>query len=566
MYASDDRLARLEQRIEALEAENRRLRGEARVLSVDVQNPAVSRRALLGKFGAVAAAGAGASLLRATPAAAATGDTLKWDTNNTGNSGILFLGTDTNATVPTLNVTRVAANPGDAIIGRIGEADIPASELPSAGVHGESRDLGVGVLGESKTRNGVHGIGGGTSGIQSNFGQPAGVWGESLDGTGVFAASKNGRGLVGRSDTIEGVLGSHGAVGGPPVPPSGVLGASQAGAGVAGVSRDADGVLGATGTARGPSVSQPAGVRGDSRAGFGVIGASTQAVGVYGVSVEANAMYGQRGTASPVNPGPYAGVRGDGGARLTPNGESAVGVIGTSETAAGVLGASDIGVGVHGTSRQGAGLSAGGPRGGVLLLEPNALQRPPSFGRRGEVARDASGRLWLCNVSEVSPNPGIWVRVPAALPDYNNDLADSIGFAGVVHLLRRPFRLYDSRTVAQGGNGGTNGILGGDGKIAANTDRGINVVGAQPTAAERAVPPEALAVIGTVTATQTGAGGGWLALFPSAPRPLVSNVNWSRADENVAAPFNVVLHTGGFVVGCGPAATHFVIDITGFIA
>jgi hypothetical protein len=82
-----------------------------------------------------------------------------------------------------------------------------------------------------------------------------------------------------------------------------------------------------------------------------------------------------------------------------------------------------------------------------------------------------------------------------------------------------------------------------------------------------------VAVIGTVTVTQTQAPGGYLTLYPqgSPPSPATSNVNWFGAGQTLATSAAVALnamtgkltiHNG--IVG-GSAPTHVLFDAAAFV-
>ncbi len=106
-------------------------------------------------------------------------------------------------------------------------------------VLGTNNDLsGEGVRGTSNLGHGVHGINGGDSGLEPQFG--AGCRGESLDGWGVFGSSKNQDGVHGMT--------SGGAA-------CGVAGVAQNnGYGVYGVSDQGEGVHGQTNSAHRPAI------------------------------------------------------------------------------------------------------------------------------------------------------------------------------------------------------------------------------------------------------------------------------------------------------------------------
>jgi len=177
-----------------------------------------------------------------------------------------------------------------------GQAPVDFSNNPvPAGVWGDST-IGVGVFGTSGT------LPVGTNNIPINM---AGVEGHSIKDAGVAGESVSGVGVLGRSSTASGVLGVTFVPSTPGQPPdaSGIFGSSVVGG---------DGVVGFVGDARG--------VVGNSVRGTGVSGLSGDDDGVSGTSLSRN------------------GVLGVGG----------VGIDG--EIAAGVLGFSSPGFGVQGVS------------------------------------------------------------------------------------------------------------------------------------------------------------------------------------------------------------------------
>lgn len=331
-------------------------------------------------------------------------------------------------------------------------------------------------------------------------------------------------------------------------------------------------------------------IRASTNDGRGVDARSKNGVGVYGRSVNANGVYGERGV-SGVNAGPWAGVRGDAAGE-------AVGVVGTSNSW-GVLGAGDsagvvgivrdtgspqgagvygihdgTGAGVVGISAAGASVRAAAENsldGGRLRIDPRLRAMPPTqgFGVAGDMVRDSAGALWLC-VND-SGLPSAWRRVPMAQPGYVPG-SGSVGSSGIVHLFPKPFRLYDSRSPEQGGVGGTAGILGGDGKIAPQTARSIQVTGTVPNATPVGVPSGAVAIIGVITLTQTEGSTGYLVMYPGQTVedvPPTSNVNWFGTNQNIAASYTTAIGSTGVLRvrnGSSFNATHCIVDVGGFIA
>lgn len=133
--------------------------------------------------------------------------------------------------------------------------------------------------------------------------------------------------------------------------------------------------------------------------------------------------------------------------------------------------------------------------------------------------------------------------------------------AGSVHLLPVPLRAYDSRDAAGAKivNAETRTISLATGKDIANV-------------VSMAVPPGSTAAIVTLTVTETtvssaGGNGGFLKMYSAAtPVPATSSINWSGVDQNVAVSTQVAVDASGQVkVTAGANATHFVIDVVGYL-
>ncbi len=133
--------------------------------------------------------------------------------------------------------------------------------------------------------------------------------------------------------------------------------------------------------------------------------------------------------------------------------------------------------------------------------------------------------------------------------------------AGEAHLLPTPLRAYDSRDSAGA-------------KILAGETRTISLASGHTlgsTVQTLAVPPGATAAIVTLTVTETvggvGGNGGFLTMYnASSPQPATSSINWAGADQNIAVSTQVSVDTAGQVkVTAGANATHFVIDVIGYL-
>ncbi len=133
--------------------------------------------------------------------------------------------------------------------------------------------------------------------------------------------------------------------------------------------------------------------------------------------------------------------------------------------------------------------------------------------------------------------------------------------AGEAHFLSAPLRAYDSRDAAGP-------------KIGVNESRTISLIAGKDGAGatQIAVPPGATAAIVTLTVTETGTGvggpGGFLKIYAAGAAiiPAVSNINWFGADQNLAVNLQVSVDSAGQVtVFAGANATHFVIDVVGYL-
>jgi hypothetical protein len=135
-------------------------------------------------------------------------------------------------------------------------------------------------------------------------------------------------------------------------------------------------------------------------------------------------------------------------------------------------------------------------------------------------------------------------------------LAEGPEPAGSMHFLPAPLRAYDSREE-------TAGIL------AASTTRTVSLAtGEDPAGATViAVPAGATAAIVTLTATQTG-GPGFLTIYSDdvTSVPATSNLNFTTAGLSVAVSTQVAVDAAGEIkVTAGPANTHFIVDVVGYL-
>jgi hypothetical protein len=129
-----------------------------------------------------------------------------------------------------------------------------------------------------------------------------------------------------------------------------------------------------------------------------------------------------------------------------------------------------------------------------------------------------------------------------------------------VHLLPTPLRAYDSRLLAGP-------------KIQPGETRTINLNNGftlnAPTVQTPAVPAGATAAIITLTIAETNAPGGFLTIYSAASaQPATSSINWKAADQDIAVGTQVAVDPSGNIKvtdGVNTAATHFIIDVVGYL-
>jgi hypothetical protein len=127
--------------------------------------------------------------------------------------------------------------------------------------------------------------------------------------------------------------------------------------------------------------------------------------------------------------------------------------------------------------------------------------------------------------------------------------------AGSAHFLPTPLRAYDSRIAPATKPG------------AAETRTISLATGKNGTVDEIAVPPGATAAIVTITATDTS-GPSFLSAYSAAltAAPSTSSLNWTTAGATVAVSTQVAVDaTGSIKITTGPAGTHVLVDVTGFM-
>jgi hypothetical protein len=136
-------------------------------------------------------------------------------------------------------------------------------------------------------------------------------------------------------------------------------------------------------------------------------------------------------------------------------------------------------------------------------------------------------------------------------------LAASATTSGDVRMLDEPLRAYDSRNVAAGAIGiGETRVI----SLATGLDSG--------GVARIAVPPGATSAVVKLTVTDTQGQGGFLKMYSNAltTPPPTASVNWSGPNQIIGETGPVAVDAEGKIkITDGVNATHFVIDVVGFI-
>jgi hypothetical protein len=288
---------------------------------------------------------------------------------------------------------------------------------------------------------------------------------------------------------------------------------------------------------------------------------------------------GVQATGGPNNPGVLAqgGSRGTGAAAAGVwgiGGEDGTGVRGDGGTGdgCGVFGvANGIGSGVfgHGGDNSGAGVEArgGSPNGpGVTATStgsgaafvstpatagaharfvPKGPVGPPFSGPhvKGELWVDSSGLWYTCTGDG---DPGTWSRVATIKPGF---------FSGPVYFLSTPIRILDTRLPVDGAT-----------RYAADSTHTLTVNNAPDrNGTAVTVPDFAFAAILNVTAASP-LGTGNLRLYPAnqPTEPTTSTLNYV-AGVNVANAATVLLFAGALKIFTDNAATHVIVDVSGFV-
>jgi hypothetical protein len=213
----------------------------------------------------------------------------------------------------------------------------------------------------------------------------------------------------------------------------------------------------------------------------------------------------------------------------------------------GVYGLTDAGYGVVGEANTGIALYA--RRSGRLRQEPlQAAGNPNYLPNNFEQVRDANGVLWIHNVS-AGTNAQRWRPVNSVRVD---------AYSGNGHVFK-PFRVIDTRLIG--------------GLKAAGALYPVTVAG--QGAGDSNVPPDAVAVVGNLTAVNyTGAGfltimpggitlGSGAGQYNAASDP--SSLNFIVGQAAIANSFVCGLSGGQLQVYIAVSSSHFIVDITGYI-
>jgi hypothetical protein len=218
----------------------------------------------------------------------------------------------------------------------------------------------------------------------------------------------------------------------------------------------------------------------------------------------------------------------------------------TGPTAWAVYGLTDAGTGVVGEANTGIGLYA--RRSGRIRQEGLALAGNPSYlPNTFEQVRDANGVLYIHGLT--GAGQARWRRVNSL----RTDAADGSGNPF------KPFRAFDSRLVGGGAikQPGSITVI-----TIAGTGTGLS-----------SIPADAVGVVGNLAAAAYP-GPGFLAIMPSGtvgynPASDPASVNFIVGQYAISNSFVCGLSGGALqvIVGNSPGntASHFIVDITGYI-
>lgn len=278
--------------------------------------------------------------------------------------------------------------------------------------------------------------------------------------------------------------------------------------------------------------------------GAGVLGQATSPAG-YGV-------IGQGAVNSAVGVGGYA------------QGSAGAGVVGSNAAGAGVVGftgsliptttwPAHVAVVGRCTDDTGLGASFSGGRAPMRLL-PNATAGAPTTGAHdvGEIIIDSTGVLYYCRTDGT---PGTWIRVDAP--------SVSAPSGPVLHILSTPERFVDTRS-------SLGGVAGPVPAVTSHTFVMTGRVGETNNPALQ-IPDTATTLVGnfTVIGASGVSLGSFATLWPSGPKPAVSNINFGPLDVTgaVANSFTVGVDSSsghGSINVYNHSACDYILDVTGY--
>jgi hypothetical protein len=480
-------------RLEALERENRELRAELAGLRL----PAPQQEPQAAELATVTPLSRRRMLGSAAAAAmgAAAGAVALSRPAAAADNDSLTLGTANSSTLPT-TWTHAGSNSVSAV-DDIGLKIVSSGRASAIYARNDSH---IGVEAFSDSSMGVRGI----------SSQVVGVWGECWGGDG------NGHegGVYGVAKLVApGVWGDN----------------EGTGVGVKASALTGDGVLATSESGKGVNAtsSSNTGVAGTSTSGNGVAGTSATSTGVSGTSTSGT---GARGTSTS-----GTGVHG------SSSGSGARGVLGEAPSGKGVQGTGVNGGEFTGTAR---GLVARGTVADVKWAAA-ATAAPTTrqiAAQRGDTISTTDGTLWYC---VTGGTPGTWVKLAAP------------NAVGLLHLLTRPVRVYDSRPgQVPTGVGPKTPLLGG------------RTVTVDCTKNSSGVPADARGVVLNVTVTGTTGTLGWVTVYPAnGTLPTVSTLNWDRAGATIANAATIACGPGATIKvnnGATGTSTNVMIDVTGY--
>jgi hypothetical protein len=618
------RLAELAARVERQEAELKALKAERTVgRSAPASNQKGTRRDLFKIAGAGVVGAAATAVLGAEPVALAVdGGTVTLGQSNSESHTTTIDATGATGDVTGLIVKASGASPavrGNAGASGPGLWGQGAGGASGPGVYGQTVGDGdgvsglgtgsgsgvVGVGGATANTTGVTGTGGATSGTGvsgqgtgagpgvSGTGGPTNGAGLAGGGQGTGSGVVGSGGFGGNSSGVEGhghgsgtgVNGFGGATDGPGVSGQGSgngygvmalgsglgsgvyassLGTGQGVTAFGGTNADAvvghgdgtgSGLVGFGGSGGGRGVSATGG---GAEAGVFGVGGGTSGVGVAGLGGGPNGVglsaAGSGTGAGVISTGGANGANGlqaTGGAPASTSNPAGHGVVGIG-VASGGSGADGIGVkGIGGPLAPG--VSGNGSYGGQfngtlapVLLMGHISPGPPSsnFHVAGEIYVDGNGAFWLCTANGT---PGTWGRVGNVVQKFGAQA----NTGGVMNLLPTPIRILDTRSGSPFGGGTTHAL-----QVTGTLD--LNGSGF-------AVPANAVAVIGNVTAVFPQ-GAGDLRLFPhGSGLPTTSNLNYNL-NVTIANSAIVGLDASGQMdIYVDVNTTHVLFDCSGFV-